>query len=519
MNNGNLLSSLLGATGANSAAGKTASAKNRPDTGFDSSEQFRNALEQARPEVAAPKPASRKTVAKAEPRQPAADARTNMPRDAQKEVSAGVNRKTEKSVVEKPTVEKKAAETQGQVEAQPSQAKESELEQQDTEHIVAAAGESDAPASQPGEENALAETGILLDIQTPDQETKSPLNILEGSLSDAASTDLTAEESTDETGKLAVDGVAPDMDPSVVNPLAAPTAELTANVITPLAIDAPAIELASETENIELPVVPALASISATNSLRAEAGSVAGTAQNVASNPPAGLANQLGQELAAGDNIASATGDTPPEVDAVDNPDLFILSGKAAFGKLMDANVAVEKMAAVVDPAKPALTAATLAEPLVRLSEAQSPAARSFVVQTGVPVTVGQPQWSQAVGEKVLWLAAQNVSAAEIRLDPPDLGPMHVKVTVNQDQASVSFTSPHPIVREALDQQLNRLREMFSEQGLNLVNVDVSDKSFAQQQEGEQGRSGGSANDAEDEELVPIAASTIVSTRLVDHYA
>lgn len=165
-------------------------------------------------------------------------------------------------------------------------------------------------------------------------------------------------------------------------------------------------------------------------------------------------------------------------------------------------------------------TPAGVIESLARTIDSQTPAARSFVVQTSVPVPVGQPQWSQAVGEKVLWLAAQNVSSAEIRLDPPDLGPMQVKVSVNQDQTNVSFTSHHPIVREVLDQNLHRLRDMFAEQGLNLGSVDVSDKSFSRQQGEGKGQSG-SGNNAEtiNEEETPVAVSTIVQQRLVDHYA
>lgn len=145
---------------------------------------------------------------------------------------------------------------------------------------------------------------------------------------------------------------------------------------------------------------------------------------------------------------------------------------------------------------------------------------RNFVVQTSVQTPVGQPQWSQAVGEKVLWLAAQNISSAEINLHPQDLGPVQVKVSVTQDQANVTFTSHHAVVREVLDQNLNRLRDMFSEQGLNLVNVDVSDRSFQRQQgEGkeQQGQGNKAASEVEDE--TPIAMSIITSQRLVDHYA
>ncbi len=161
----------------------------------------------------------------------------------------------------------------------------------------------------------------------------------------------------------------------------------------------------------------------------------------------------------------------------------------------------------------------SLTDSFARFNDAQSPATRGFVVQTAVPVPVGQPQWSQAVGEKVLWLAAQNVSSAEINLHPKDLGPMQVKVSVNQEQTTVNFTSHHPMVREVLDQNLNRLRDMFSEQGLNLVNVDVSDKSFSHQQgEGKEQRGHSAANNINEEETV-TAVSAIVQQRLVDHYA
>jgi flagellar hook-length control protein FliK len=218
-------------------------------------------------------------------------------------------------------------------------------------------------------------------------------------------------------------------------------------------------------------------------------------------------------DVLTGDSSATESGE---------NPDFLLLNSKAALNKLAETTMTaatLDKAAPAADLAKPAAVSAAV-ETLTRLADAQSPAARAFVVQTGVPVTVGTPQWSQAVGDKVLWLAAQNVSSAEIRLDPPELGPMQVRVSVNQDQASVTFTSPHPAVREALDQQLNRLREMFSEQGLNLVNVDVSDKSFAQHEREKEESTKNSGNAGlDEEELAPVAITQAVSMRLVDHYA
>ncbi len=153
-------------------------------------------------------------------------------------------------------------------------------------------------------------------------------------------------------------------------------------------------------------------------------------------------------------------------------------------------------------------------------SQPLTPTERGFTVQTDVRVPVNQGQWGQAVGQKVLWMASQKLSSAELRLDPPDLGPMQVRVSSHQDQITVTFTSHQAAVREALDQNANRLREMFAEQGLDLVDVNVSDQSGQEQtaDEGE-GRAGGQGGrgDAEDSDTRLVEMN--VSDRLVDHYA
>lgn len=201
-------------------------------------------------------------------------------------------------------------------------------------------------------------------------------------------------------------------------------------------------------------------------------------------------------------------------------------ASKTAFEKTLqavaspDAKLADDMTASALTSGSTSSTTNSLMDSLMRGADQQTPAARNFVVQTAVPVPVGQPQWSQAVGEKVLWLAAQNVSSAEINLHPKDLGPIQVRVSVNQEQTTVNFTSHHAVVREVLDQNLNRLRDMFSEQGLNLVNVDVSDKSFSRQQGDAQDQKAQSGSqDLVAEEETAVAMSAIVQQRLVDHYA
>lgn len=122
-------------------------------------------------------------------------------------------------------------------------------------------------------------------------------------------------------------------------------------------------------------------------------------------------------------------------------------------------------------------------------------------------------QWGQAVTDQVMWMSSKGIKEATIQLDPPELGSLQVKVGVNQDQAQVSFTVQHASVREALDQQSMRLREMFAEEGLNLADVDVSDQSQQQEQDenNSDGRHAGQGDvdrDSQDMSVTTIRSGT-----------
>lgn len=106
---------------------------------------------------------------------------------------------------------------------------------------------------------------------------------------------------------------------------------------------------------------------------------------------------------------------------------------------------------------------------------------------------VGSAEWGGAVGEKVVWMASQSHQVAELHLNPPNLGPLEVRLTISNDQASALFVSHHSAVREAIETALPRLREMLADNGIMLGNVTVGSESFSQQQASGQrdGKEGG----------------------------
>lgn len=97
-------------------------------------------------------------------------------------------------------------------------------------------------------------------------------------------------------------------------------------------------------------------------------------------------------------------------------------------------------------------------------------------------------RWAQDLGERVQWMVNRSMNGAEIRLNPPQLGPIEVRIQMQQEQANVAFTAQHANVRDAIEAAIPRLREMLGQQSLNLVNVDISQHSFADQRH--QGRTG-----------------------------
>jgi len=142
-----------------------------------------------------------------------------------------------------------------------------------------------------------------------------------------------------------------------------------------------------------------------------------------------------------------------------------------------------------------------------------------------VQVPVGQPGWGEAVGQQVTWFVSRDISAASLKLNPQHLGPMEMSVSMDGDKASISFTSHHAIVRESLESSIPRLREMLSENGLDLVNVNVSQQGKSYDGRGASSfRQGSAAADADNGpgESVSgpgIRQMTMHTQGLVDYYA
>ncbi len=108
-----------------------------------------------------------------------------------------------------------------------------------------------------------------------------------------------------------------------------------------------------------------------------------------------------------------------------------------------------------------------------------------------------QALWGEQMGQRLMWMVNQGMQSAELRMNPPELGPIEIRIRMDQDQrAHIQFTASHSLTREAIDASMPRLREMFAEGGVALGDVNVSDQGADQADRQERDRGNGLAAEA-----------------------
>ncbi|PWB36514.1 flagellar hook-length control protein FliK [Pseudomonas sp. NDM] len=351
----------------------------------------------------------------------------------------------------------------------------------------------------------------------------------------AATADDTAE--TVQTPVVDIAPVDPALDPAVaqvVQPLVA------APVVQTPVVAAPA---QPETETPALTAVPGMVkdpaatdsdfdpsadpldSMPAVRMAMEQGGHISAASQAQPKASPAQA--QADGELTAAQNFAAGMASM---LDVQADKDSTSQGGEKAFSGLIDDGLKDLKSATSdtrVDD---------FANRLAALTQAATPKTAN-ALPVNQPIAMHQSGWTEEVVNRVMYLSSVNLKAADIQLQPAELGRLDIRVNMVPDQQTqVTFMSAHPSVREALDSQMHRLRDMFNQQGMGQVDVNVADQNRGwqgqqgqeQAQQGHTGRTSaaGGRLDSADEELAPatvaeVAAQTtsVIGTSAVDYYA
>lgn len=93
-----------------------------------------------------------------------------------------------------------------------------------------------------------------------------------------------------------------------------------------------------------------------------------------------------------------------------------------------------------------------------------------------LPVDISKADAAIQLQQRVNMMLNLANQQAEIRIDPPELGSMQVRVRNEGEQAHVHFLVQNQQAKEALEQSMPRLRELLAQQGLELGESQVDDQ-------------------------------------------
>jgi flagellar hook-length control protein FliK len=163
---------------------------------------------------------------------------------------------------------------------------------------------------------------------------------------------------------------------------------------------------------------------------------------------------------------------------------------------------------------------------LAHAAPAAPPTATPHAAQLQVNAAVGSAAWGAEVGQKVVWMLGEKQHVAELRVNPPELGPLDIKLTVSEHQTTAVFTSPHGAVRDAVESAIPRLREVLAESGIMLGNASVTSDSprdgsafSAPNDRAHHGRANSGAPESVSAGTQPAAGMPVRRNGLVDLFA
>ena len=162
----------------------------------------------------------------------------------------------------------------------------------------------------------------------------------------------------------------------------------------------------------------------------------------------------------------------------------------------------------------------------IQTQSVQQTSSKTVSVDSGVmqAINIVKSDAAKMLQERVSALLNINNKEAEIRLDPPEMGSMHIRIRSDAEQAQINFVVQNQQAKEALEQSMPRLREMLAQQGIELGESSIQQGESGAQQDPQQGQGNLAGNQHEEESQTSTAATNVETSRQqssssIDYYA
>ena len=247
-------------------------------------------------------------------------------------------------------------------------------------------------------------------------------------------------------------------------------------------------------------------------------GAAASDGQQAAFGLPfdAGSAPDAAAATATGRSAALAAGDASPGGDAGGTPNIEASIGASFAGALAEAKSthAAPASSLLERPNNDAAMPAALA---VGFTGNVAAAAGSAGAAPTLPTPVHSPEFATAFGMQVSVLVKNGVQQAELHLNPAEMGPVSIQITLDGTQARVDFGADVAATRHAIEAGLPELASALRDAGFTLAGGGVAQHSASN------GGNGGDADanrgPASSPSAQPVASADAATQRLTQRIA
>lgn len=145
-------------------------------------------------------------------------------------------------------------------------------------------------------------------------------------------------------------------------------------------------------------------------------------------------------------------------------------------------------------------------------------------IQLNETINIHRKDFVESVKDKVMVMVNQKLQQVDIKLDPPELGNVQVRVNLQGDAATVNFVVQNTQAKDALEQHMGKLRDMLNESGVDVGEANVQQQQKNQDENSEfsnQNNNGNGADESQNASDDHVATPTLVkaSATGVDFYA
>lgn len=224
-------------------------------------------------------------------------------------------------------------------------------------------------------------------------------------------------------------------------------------------------------EDARAPAAEPAAAAFAASAPAAAAGTTAvqGESARIADDAPRLPASRARRDAAAG--VAGDAAGAPVSSAAPTEPAGDAAAAGSTTAPLVAAAAGVDSTRNAPPARDPAALLAPAAAP--ESARAPAPAAPSSIA---LPTPLAAPNFGEALATQVSIYARDGLQQAELRLNPPEMGPIGVQIEVTGTEARIHFHAAQAATREVIERALPELAGALRSEGLTLAGGGVFDR-------------------------------------------